>query len=71
MCKIEIKEARNRLDVQFSTSPVSSLSIVTDGVVGSQSDPLWQWTVGVSSLGQSLLGLEGFLRLEEDVSNVF
>lgn len=52
-----------RLDVQFSTSPVSSLGVVTDSVVGSQSNPLWQWTVGVLSLSQFLLGLERFLRL--------
>lgn len=60
-----------RLDVQFSTSPVSSLSVVTNSVVGSQSDPLWQWTVGSLSLGQFLLGLERFLRLEYELVHMF
>lgn len=51
------------LDTQLSSSPVSSLSIVSDLVISSQSDPLWQWSVLFLSLGQFLLGSEWFLRL--------
>ena len=51
------------LDVHLSSSPVSSLSIVTDSVVGSQSNPLWQWSVLLLSLSHFLLDSERLLSL--------
>ena len=52
-----------RLDVHLGSSPVSSLSVVTDSVVGSQSDPLWQWSVLLLSLSHFLLDSERLLSL--------
>ena len=52
-----------RLDVHLGSSPVSSLSVVTDSVVSSQSDPLWQWSVLLLSLSHFLLGSERLLSL--------
>lgn len=51
------------LQTQLSSSPVSSLSVVTDSVVGLQSEPLWQWSVLVLSLSQLLLDDERLLSL--------
>lgn len=55
------------LDVQLGSSPVSSLSVVSDGVVSLHSDPLRQRSVLLSGLSQLLLGLETLVSLE--VSN--
>ena len=58
------------LNVHLGSSPVSSLSIVTDSVVGSQSDPLWQWSVLFLSLSHFLLDSERLLSLiKKDVSS--
>lgn len=53
------------LKTQLRSSPVSSLGVVTDGVVSSQSDPLWQWSVLLLSLGQLLLDSERLLSLQK------
>ena len=44
--------------MQLSSSPVSSLGVVSDSVTTSQSDPLRQWSVLLLGLGQLLLGPE-------------
>lgn len=55
------------LDVQLGSSPVSSLSVVSDGVVSLHSDPLRQRSVLLGGLSQLLLGLETLVSLK--VSN--
>lgn len=66
-----IKDHRKtRLDVQLSSSPVSSLSVVSDLVVGLQSDPLRQRSVLLGSFSQLLLGSERFVSLSMLV-NIF
>lgn len=49
--------------MHLSSSPVSALGVVLDGVVRSQADPLRQGAVLLLGLGHLLLGLEGFLGL--------
>lgn len=54
----------SNLQAQLRSSPVSSLGVVTDLVVSSQSDPLRQRSVLVLSLSQLLLDLERLLGLQ-------
>lgn len=60
----DIKPVGTYLDSQLSSSPVSSLSVVSDLVVSLQSDPLRQWSVLLRSLSKLLLGLERFVSLK-------
>lgn len=60
---ISKKQVTQSLDVHLSSSPVSSLGVVTDSVVGSQSNPLWQGSVLLLGLSQLLLDLERLLSL--------
>ena len=53
-----------RLDTQLSSSPVSSLGVVSDRVVSLQSDPLRQWSVLLLGLSQLLLDLETLVSLK-------
>lgn len=51
------------LDTKLGSSPVSSLGVVSNGVVGLESDPLGQGSVLSRGLGQLGLGLEGLETL--------
>lgn len=51
------------LQVQLSSSPVSSLAVVSDGGVSLKSEPVRKRSVLLSSLGKLDLGSEGFVRL--------
>lgn len=42
---------------------MSSLGVVSDGVVGLQSEPLWQRSVLLGSLAQFLLNVEALVSL--------
>lgn len=55
-----MQEASN-LDANASLTPVATLSVVADGVSGTETDPLWDWTVGLLGLGQLDLGAESLL----------
>lgn len=64
VCHIILQyKSKQNLDVHLRSSPVSSLGVVLDGVVSSQSDPLGQRSVLLLGLGHLLLGLERFLGL--------
>uniref|UniRef100_A0A0L0P0J1 Uncharacterized protein n=1 Tax=Candidozyma auris TaxID=498019 RepID=A0A0L0P0J1_CANAR len=64
MCVFDINQQKPKnLDVQLRSSPVSSLGVVSDGVVGLQSDPLRQRSVLLGSLAQFLLSLEALVSL--------
>lgn len=56
-----------RLDVQLGSSPVSSLRVVSDGVVSLQSDPVRQRSVLLTGLSQLLLGLETLVSLDVSI----
>lgn len=60
-----MKDAKREihLDTQLGSSPVSSLGVVSDGVVSLQSDPLRQWSVLLGGLSQLLLDLETLVSL--------
>jgi len=53
----------SRLDTDASLAPVTSLGVVSDGVVGAQTDPLRDGTVLLLGLGQLLLGAERLVGL--------
>lgn len=54
--------------MQLSSSPVSSLGVVSDSVTTSQSDPLRQWSVLLGSFSQLLLGSERFVSLDVSIT---
>lgn len=58
-----IEYEQTGLEVQLSSSPVSSLGVVSDGVVSLQSEPLWQRSVLLGSLAQFLLDFEALVSL--------
>jgi hypothetical protein len=49
------------LKTELSSSPVTALGIVTNGVVGSETDPVWDWSVLLLLLSQNSLNFEGFV----------
>ncbi|KND99779.2 hypothetical protein QG37_03198 [Candidozyma auris] len=62
MCVFDINQQKPKnLDVQLRSSPVSSLGVVSDGVVGLQSDPSRQRSVSLGSLAQFSLSSEALV----------
>lgn len=61
--------AKTHLQLQLCTSPVTSLGIVSDLVVGTHSDPLRNWTILLKLLCKLLLDSECFVRWH-DVSKM-
>jgi hypothetical protein len=50
-----------RLDAQLGSSPVSSLGVVTDGVIRAKANPVRDRLVLLLLDGKSALGAEGLL----------
>jgi hypothetical protein len=49
------------IDFQFCSSPMSSLGVVSDVVIGFVSEPIWQGSVLSLLLGKTLLHQQGFV----------
>ena len=49
------------LKTQFGSSPVATLGIVTNFIIGTKTDPLRDWSVLLGFLGQDFLDTESFL----------
>jgi hypothetical protein len=55
------------IDFQFCSSPVSSLGVVSDFVIGFISEPVGEWSVLSLLLGKTLLHQQGFMGTHRSI----